>query len=80
MFVKSCEDLNDDEAQQFSNLLIEYADVFSKEDDDLGRFQELKFTINTGDSRLVQQRIRRTPLPSFIELGQCSGTYSHEGW
>ena len=68
MFVKSCENLNDDEAQQFSKFLTEYADVFSKEDDDLGRFKELKFIINTGDFPTI-----------FIELGQCSGTYSQDG-
>ena len=80
MFVKSCENLNDDEAQQFSKLLTEYADVFSKGDKYVGHFKELKFTINTGDARQVQQRIRRTPLPAFIELGQFYGPYSQEGW
>ena len=63
-----------------SKLLTEYADVFSKGDKYVGHFKELKFTINTGDARQVQQRIRRTPLPAFIELGQCSGPYSQEGW
>ena len=62
MFQKSCKNLKESEAERFGALLTEYADVFSKGDEDLGHFKDLKFTIDTGDARPVQQRIRRTPL------------------
>ena len=43
-------------------LVTEYRDIFSKNDDDLGKTQILKHHINTGDAQPVRQRPRRIPI------------------
>ena len=47
---------------KLKNLLIEFQDVFSKGDSDLGCFTEMKFKINTEDATPVKHKMRRTPL------------------
>ena len=47
---------------RLQDLLIEYEDVFSKGDFDLGCFTETKHRIDTGDAKPIKQRMRRTPL------------------
>lgn len=62
MFNRSITNLNEDETAQFKHLLLEYVDIFSKDDTDIGHFKGIKFKIDTGNESPVQHRIRRTPL------------------
>ena len=47
---------------QLRDLVVEYADVFSKGDFDLGCFTGIKHRIDTGNAKPIRQRMRRTPL------------------
>ena len=62
LYDRSINNLDYDERSALKALLIEYQDVFSRGDDDLGQFKEMKFKINTGDADPVQHRLRRTPV------------------
>ena len=44
------------------NLLLEYADVFAKSADDMGRTGLVKHRINIGDAQPIRQRARRLPI------------------
>ena len=44
-----------------ADLLIEYEDVFAQSEFDLGNFSDIVHTIDTGSSKPVKQRMRRTP-------------------
>ena len=54
--------LSKTEQQQLAQLLIDYEDVFAKDEFDLGKFDAVEHVIETGDAKPVKQRIRRTPL------------------
>ena len=41
---------------------MEYQDVFARDDFDLGNFTAIEHSIDTGDARPVEQRMRRTPV------------------
>ena len=43
-------------------VLSEYSDVFAADEFDLGNFTAIQHEIETGDSRPVKQRMRRTPM------------------
>jgi len=45
----------------FFNLLLRYADAFALSNDQLGRTEQLKHTINTGDHQPIRQQARRIP-------------------
>lgn len=53
--------LSKDEQLQLAQLLIEFQEVFAKDDFDLGNFTAVEHVIDTGDARPVKHRIRRTP-------------------
>ena len=61
LFEDSTTNLDEDQCNQLKDVLIEFQDVFSKGDHDLGCFTELKFKINTGTERPVKHKLRRTP-------------------
>ena len=42
--------------------LIEFQDIFSKNDTDFGCFTAVKHKINTGYAKAIRQRMNRTPL------------------
>ena len=62
LFERSRDGLTDLEVDELRKLLNEYADVFSKGDDDIGRTDWVKHDIDTGNERPVQQKPRRLPL------------------
>ena len=62
MYNDACQRLTPDQSQQLADLLIEFADVFAKNDLDLGTFTAIEHRINTGDAAPIQMRMRRTPL------------------
>ena len=65
MFENSCSELTEDQSIIFGNLLIEYRNVFAKDDTDLGCFAGVEHHINTGDAKPIKQPMRGVPL-TFI--------------
>ena len=55
-------ELSSQEKQQFKNSLIEFSDVFSKNDFDLGCLSGVEHKINTYDEIPHAEKFRRTPL------------------
>ena len=62
LFEKSKGELTEQEQGHLRELLCEFEDVFAKNEFDLGKFDAIKHGIDTGSSRPVKQRMRRTPL------------------
>ena len=58
----SKQNLSDREGKLLEDLILEYQDVFAKDDYDLGDFTEIKYSIITCDAKPVKQRMRKTPL------------------
>ena len=54
--------LNDRECKQLADLLIEYQNVFSSDEFDLGHIKNMEHVIETGDAKPIRQRMRRTPV------------------
>ena len=79
MYARSITLLNAHEQQLFKNLLLNYVDIFSSHDLDIGCYTGLQHSIDTGNTRPLKQRIRRTPvafqneeeahLKKMIEMG-----------
>ena len=55
-------DLTPDEQIELKRLLVNNADAFSTHDLDLGSFDAIEHTVDTGDAKPVKQRLRRTPV------------------
>ena len=62
MFQRIGEELSNDQLLRVYLLLISRDMVFSTGDTDLGTFTAVKHQMDTGNSRLIKQRMRRTPL------------------
>ena len=62
LYEKSTENLSTNQKTQLHRLLYEFSDVLAKDDFDLGTFDELEHSIDTGDARPIKQRIRRIPM------------------
>ena len=62
LYNKSTQDLDVNAKEQVRKLLCEYADIFSRDQSDLGRTDLVKHTIETGDAHPIQQPPRRLPL------------------
>ena len=62
LFERSSANLTPEETQSVHDLLIEYQDIFSKHDLDIGCFTAIKHKIETGDEEPVKHKLRRTPL------------------
>ena len=60
MFLCSCVHLTDEESAKFGEVLIMYADLFAKNDNDC--FTEMEHSIDTGDTPPIKEQMRRTPL------------------
>src|SRR5688572_29418097 len=60
------DDVSPEIRERLSGLLVEYSDVFSVTDRDLGRTSVCTHKIETGDARPVRQPLRRQPLPHRI--------------
>ena len=59
LYDRNSEELSDDEKNQLSQLLIDYADIFSTGSKDIGRTDWVKHNIDTGNEVPFRQR----PLP-----------------
>ena len=62
LFERSVVNLDAVQRRGLVNLLLEYADVFAKSADDMGRTGLVKHRINTGDAQPIRQRARRLPI------------------
>ena len=62
LFTRSTKHLTTEEASAFAEVLIDYEDVFSKDDFDIGCFKDIKCRIDTGDAIPVKENMRRTPI------------------
>ena len=51
-----------EEFRQLKEVICHFSDVFASHIYDLGNFQEIEHTINTGDAKPIKQRMRRTPV------------------
>jgi hypothetical protein len=67
LYEKSNKHLLEDQNQQLYSLLLEFSDVFAKDEFDLGSFSDIEHEIETGDARPIKQRMRRVPR-CFVEL------------
>jgi RNA:NAD 2'-phosphotransferase (TPT1/KptA family) len=63
---RSSTNLQPIEVEKLTELLVEFQDVFAKDEFDLGNFTSVEHRIDTGDARPVKDRMRRTPL-SFAD-------------
>ena len=59
--IDSSEDLTPEQRRELESVLVEFRDVFARDDFDLGNFTALEHEIDTGDARPIKQRMRRTP-------------------
>ena len=59
LFERSSAHLNDTQQGELHQVLLEYQDVFSKDNYDLGRTHLIEHTIDTGDSNPIRQAPRR---------------------
>ena len=59
---RSCARLNEQQGKQVNELILEYQDVFSRNDMDIGKTDLVKHSISTGDSRPIRQPYRRLPI------------------
>ena len=62
LYEESADQLNATEREILQNILLEYSEVFSKDEFDLGRTNLVEHSINTGDARPIKQPPRRIPL------------------
>ena len=65
---ESSRDLTPEQCERVGNLLSNYADVFSANDQDLGRTSLIEHRIDTGDSRPVKVPPRRVPIHKRQEV------------
>jgi len=61
MFDSSTKQLDEDQQGKLAKLLTSYQDVFACSEFDLGNFNEIEPSIDTGTARPIKQRMRRTP-------------------
>ena len=79
MFQRIGEELSNDQLLRVYLLLISRDMVFSQGDTDLGTFTAVKHHIDTGNSRPIKQRMRRTPL-GVCQRGAGASREASEGW
>lgn len=78
LYEKIISELHKEEATQVREVLIEYADVFSKGPDDLGRTGLVKHHICTTDAPPIRQRPRRLPHVLREEADQAVDQMKHD--
>lgn len=65
LWEKSSENLSCDQRAKLKTLLMDFADIFSTDEYDLGLFKGIEHSIDTDNARPIKQRMRRTP-PQFL--------------
>jgi hypothetical protein len=62
LYSKGCQNLDEVNQRKLKELLIEYEEVFSAHDLDMGKTGLIRHSIDTRDAHPVKQRLRRVPL------------------
>lgn len=62
--------LTSKEKQELRTLLLEFQDIFSRDEFDIGTFKKVEHSIDTGAAQPIKQRMRRTPLQFVKEEKQ----------
>ena len=62
MFKSSCDNLTEEQAIIFGNLLIYFQNIFAKDDTDLGCFVGVEHSIDMGEAKPIKQPMWRVPL------------------
>lgn len=62
LLARSSEHLSSEERDLLQTVLHSYSDVFATNEFDLENFTTIEHSIDTGDSRPIKQRLRRTPV------------------
>lgn len=62
LFKRSSQQLTSTQQLILKDLLCQYSDVFSSHEYDIGTFTAIEHGIDTGDSKPIKQRLRRTPV------------------
>ncbi len=70
MVCKSDTELSEAQKQQLFALLLEHADVFASDRNDLGHANAIRHEIDTGTSPPIRQPLRRVPPPGREEMRQ----------
>ncbi|XP_045198753.1 uncharacterized protein LOC123553066 [Mercenaria mercenaria] len=70
VYLDSSKHLNEDQKIQLAQLLIEFQDVFARDEFDLGKVTKIEHSIDTDDAKAVRQRMRRTPA-TFVGKGEA---------
>ena len=79
LFERSTADLGKAEAEQVRQLLVEYADVFSKGPMDLGHTDAVKHHIRTGNAPPIRQQPRRLPIALREEANKAVEEMKSQG-
>ena len=66
MVENSKEHLSEEQVTKLTDCLMEYEDVFARDEFDLGDFTEIQHEVDTGEAKPVKERMRRTPA-CFVE-------------
>jgi hypothetical protein len=62
IYQRNVKGMSEEQCSQETNLLVEYQDIFARNDMDLGLFTgDIKHRIDTGNSKPVRHNLRRTP-------------------
>ena len=64
----NCGNLGIEEKDKLRDLLIEFEEVFAKDDFDLGKFTAVEHEIDTGDARPIKIPMRRNPIHKQQEI------------
>ena len=67
LYERSKLNLSDGEQLQLAGFLREFEDVFAKNEYDLGNFTAVEHCIDTGESKPIRQKMRRTPVAFVAE-------------
>lgn len=59
---KAGKQLTNEHKKTLEKFIVEYQDVFFRDEFDIGNFTETEHSIDTGTARPIKQRMRRTPM------------------
>ena len=62
LYVRASEGMSSTQKKQIANLLGKYGDIFSKDENDLGRTDITKHRISVDNTRPIKQAMRRVPV------------------
>ena len=79
LYDRSTEGLEYSEKRKLHALLLEYRDIFSKDDQDLGRTSITSHKIHTGASKPVRQLPRCLPISQVDEARKAIETMAKDG-